>query len=214
MSETIPGRNDLDQGVNLILQGQMKKGMHKLRSIIVESPKCECADDAYYLLGLAFLYRKDTARACTCFSRILKHYPNSNIHRYAKLHMDQLQSEQDPAHESFLEGEEQFRDREYEKSLQTFHLLRKKTPGSALADNALLYEGLIYRTLTTTEKKPEFEQKARSSFAQILATDPDSDSADFIRNNEELRILAGEGEVEIDSAKKDSKEVLKSSANE
>jgi len=185
-TQTTPNREDLQIATDLILEGKAREGMQRLKSIIVNTPDSEIADDAYYLLGLAFLKFDAKAKAATCFERILKHYPDSSLYRYASLQQEKIQAELDPAHELYVEGEGLFREKKLKKALDIFQKIIKEYPQSVLTDNALLYIGLLFRSL----EKSGYDQEASKAFARLLKDYPDSDAADFLREQQELMEMA------------------------
>lgn len=177
-----PDNADLQEAIRLMNEGEWEWGMRNLKTILVHFPQCKIADNAYYLLGLGFMNVGSMAKAATCFQRILKNYSSSNLYRYASLQLERIRNEIDPAHDLFMEAENFFRENELENSLEAFKRLLKEHPNSLLADNALLYAGLIFKSLN----KQNYDKEAQKIFQRIINEYPDSDSAHFLKNHPEF----------------------------
>lgn len=176
-------RADLDQAIAQIRAKKIKQGMEMLSKIILTQPNCDFADDALYYMGLVYLQHDKKPQAYNCFYKLVKEYPDSNVFKYASYYLDTLKNEQDPAAELFFKIETSFRQKKFEACLELSGQLLKEYPKSNLADNALLYEGLVWQNRSRLENKPEYEQKADTVFSDLLKRYPKSDAADFVRHN-------------------------------
>lgn len=176
-------RKELENAIQTIRNNKIKEGMEILSRIILTQPNCDFADDALYYMGLVYLKYDKKPRAYNCFYKLVKEYPDSNVFKYALCYLESLKNEQDPAAELFFELETSFRQKRFEYCLELSRRLLKEHPDSNLADNALLYEGLVWRNRGRLENKPDYEKKADDVFAELLKRYPDSDAAVFINNS-------------------------------
>jgi TolA-binding protein len=176
-------RKELENAIQIIRNNKVKEGMEMLSRIALTQPNCDFADDALYYMGLVYLKYNKKPRAYNCFYKLVKEYPDSNVFKYARCYLDSLKNEQDPAAELFFDLENNFRQKRFERCLELSRQLLDKYPDSNLADNALLYEGLVWQNRGRLESKPDYEKKAADIFSELLKRYPDSDAAAFIRNN-------------------------------
>jgi TolA-binding protein len=183
-----PCKEKIWEGIQLVRESKVKEGMQILHKVALEFPNCNVADDAFYYMGLVFLNYSKKAKAYSCFYKIVHEYPNSNVFRYAKLRLQELENERDPAYELFYKVEYSFREKKYDEALKLIKTIQSKFPDSVLVDNAYLYEALIYQNLYRIENKPDYSHKAEELFDFILQKFPDSDAAEFVRKREHLAL--------------------------
>ncbi len=143
-----------------------------------EQPDSDLADNAYYNLGICYKTRGDFEKAFVAFKTVVKDYPDSDACPWAEDQIEDLENQQDPASDLYLEAESSMIRGQLVEAWNGFSRIMKDFPGSSLADNALFNLGSIAKT------RGDFERSVQI-MDRVLKDYPDSDAAANIREMRE-----------------------------
>jgi TolA-binding protein len=143
-----------------------------------EYPDSDLADNAYYNLGICYKTRGDLEKAFVAFKTVVKDYPKSDACIWAKDQIEDLENQQDPASDHYLEAESAMIRGDLVGAWNGFSQIMKEFPSSSLADNALFNLGSIAKT------RGDFERSVQI-LDRVLKDYPDSDAAANIREMRE-----------------------------